>query len=67
MRMLINISACMRYPARGYNFNTGRDRCKYLSQGVFGGYICKHGHQIESVTPRIGKDSEICKDKEVLG
>jgi len=68
--MVVNITTCMTFttrrllPARSYS--NGRGRCKYLSKGGFGGYICKRGIQIESI-PRISKDSEICKYKEVLG
>jgi hypothetical protein len=55
----------MQYPERGYGYGSGRRRCKHLDKGAFGGYICKRGNQIESVTPRISKDSEICEHKEV--
>jgi hypothetical protein len=57
------LSAEKLFSARGYS--SGRGRCKHLDKGVFGGYICKLGHQIESITPRISNDMEICKDKEV--
>ena len=62
-RMVVNITECMQYPERG--FGSGHRRCKHLDKGIFGGYICKRGHQIDSVTPRLSRDSEICKDKEV--
>ena len=60
--MIVNITACIRYPERG--FSSGRGNCKHLDKGVFGGYICKLGNQIDPI-PRISTDSEICKDKEV--
>lgn len=61
--MLVNIATCMQY-REGF-FGGGRRKCKHLSRGTFGGYICKQGHQIESVIPKIGANDEVCKDKEI--
>jgi hypothetical protein len=63
--MIVNITACMQYLEIGSHSKTGRGKCKHLDKGVFGGYICKLGNQIDFVTPRIGKEYENCKDKEV--
>lgn len=60
--MIVNITTCMQY--REGSFDVGRKRCQYLSKGAFGGYICKQGHQIESV-PRIGMNNQVCKDKDI--
>ena len=60
--MLVNITECMKIS--GLSTTTGRRKCKHLDKGSFGGYICKRGNQIDPI-PRIRKDSEICKDKEV--
>ncbi len=62
--MTVNITECMHIPAFDYGPNTGRKKCIHLDRGVFGGYICKRGNQIE-LTPRISRSNEICKDKEV--
>ena len=61
--MQVNISICMQYTERG--FGSGRRKCKHLDIGAFGGYKCKLGNQIDFITPRISKDIESCKDKEV--
>jgi len=62
--MVVNITECMQLSALGYGFKTGRRKCKHLDKGGFGGYICKRGNQIDPI-PKISKDSEICRDKEV--
>jgi hypothetical protein len=62
--MVINITTCMMYLERSYSSDRGR--CKHLVRGGFGGFVCKLGNQIEFVSPRISKDVETCKDKEVL-
>ncbi len=61
--MVINITECMQYS--GHSFRSGRRRCKHLDKGAFGGYICKLGNQIDFLAPRLSKDNEICKDKEI--
>ncbi len=63
--MIVNITECMQISTPGFRTTTNRRKCKHLVKGGFGGYICKRGNQIESI-PRISKDSEICKFKEVL-
>ena len=60
--MIVNITTCMHY--REGVFGAGRKRCQHLSKGTFGGYICKQGHQIDSV-PRIGQNNQVCKDKDI--
>ncbi len=61
--MVVNITTCMQYGENGYS--AGRSRCVHLDKGVFGGYICKRGNQIESVTPRMSTDSAGCADREI--
>ncbi len=62
--MAINITNCMMYLERNFSSDVGR--CKHLKKGSFGGFVCEIGHPIEFISPRIGKDVETCKDKEVL-
>lgn len=64
VKLLVNITQCMSITAIGYHSKTDRRKCKHLDSGGFGGYICKCGHQIET-TPRISKDSETCRDKDI--
>jgi len=61
--MLVNIATCMLYEEHG--FGSSRTRCKHLDKGVFGGYVCKRGHQIDFIAPRIASDNQICNDKEI--
>ncbi len=61
--MVVNIAICMQYAEHG--FGSGHRRCKHLDQGVFGGYVCKQGHQIDFVAPRIAADNQVCKDREI--
>ena len=62
--MMINITECQQYPARGLTVLGGRRKCKHLDKGTFGGYVCKLGHKID-YTPRISKDNITCTDKEI--
>jgi hypothetical protein len=62
--MVFNITECMKFSAQGYFSKTGRRKCIHLDKGMFGGYVCKLGHQIDTI-PRISSSITPCKDKEI--